>query len=98
MIKTRISGMIIDTSLFVITTLTFHFVQMYVTFYNMLSPRPQNIEDVLEKDLFPVSLSVEERIRHWLFLFSNSVPDHKNGFFSSAHEKALTAVVSQKKR
>ncbi|PWA56289.1 ARM repeat superfamily protein [Artemisia annua] len=70
----------------------------YVTLYNMLSLRPQNIEDVLEKDLFPVSLSVEERIRHWLFLFSNSVLDHKNGFFSSAHEKALTAVVSQKKR
>ncbi|PWA83208.1 ARM repeat superfamily protein [Artemisia annua] len=70
----------------------------YVTLYNMLSLRPQNVEDVLEKNLFPVSLSVEERIRHWLFLFSNSAPDHKNGFFSSAHEKALTAVVSQKKR
>ncbi|GJS02689.1 sister chromatid cohesion protein PDS5 homolog A isoform X1 [Tanacetum coccineum] len=59
---------------------------------------PQNIQDVLEKDLFPDSLSVEERIRHWLFLFSHSVSDHKVGFFSSAHEKALTAVVSQKKR
>ncbi|KAI3761075.1 hypothetical protein L1987_51482 [Smallanthus sonchifolius] len=58
----------------------------------------QNIEHVLEEDLFPVSLSVEERIRHWLFLFSHSESAHKNDIFTPAHEKALTAVLCQKKR
>lgn len=53
---------------------------------------------MLEEDLFPVSLSVEERIRHWLFLFSHSMSANQNGFFTSAHEKALTAVLCQKKR
>lgn len=59
---------------------------------------PQNIEHVLEEDLFPISLSVEERTRHWLFLFSKLVSADQNGIFSSAHEKALTAVLCQKKR
>ncbi|KAI3767597.1 hypothetical protein L2E82_17844 [Cichorium intybus] len=59
---------------------------------------PQNIEHVFEEGLFPVSLSVEERIRHWLFLFSHSVSIHQNGIFTPAHEKALTAVLCQKKR
>ncbi|XP_024962740.1 sister chromatid cohesion protein PDS5 homolog A isoform X3 [Cynara cardunculus var. scolymus] len=59
---------------------------------------PQNIEHVLEEDLFPISLSVEERTRHWLFLFSHLVSAHQNGIFSSAHERALTAVLSKKKR
>ncbi|KAF5780412.1 putative sister chromatid cohesion protein Pds5 [Helianthus annuus] len=58
----------------------------------------QNIEHVLEEDLFPVSLSVEERIRHWIFLFSHSVSAYKDGMFTAAHEKALTAVLCQKKR
>ncbi|KAI7739411.1 hypothetical protein M8C21_010754 [Ambrosia artemisiifolia] len=58
----------------------------------------QNIEHVLEEDLFPVSLSVEERIRHWVFLFSHLVSAHKDGIFTTAHEKALTAVLCQKKR
>ncbi|KAK1422159.1 hypothetical protein QVD17_25081 [Tagetes erecta] len=58
----------------------------------------QNIEHVLEEDLFPVALSVEERIRHWLFLFSHSESAHKNGIFTPAHEKALAAVLCQKKR
>nr|XP_043616578.1 sister chromatid cohesion protein pds5 isoform X2 [Erigeron canadensis] len=58
----------------------------------------QNMEHVLEEDMFPVSLSVEERIRHWLFIFSHSASAQKNGFFSSAHEKALTAVLCQKNR
>ncbi|KAJ9566794.1 hypothetical protein OSB04_002760 [Centaurea solstitialis] len=59
---------------------------------------PQNIEHVLQEDLFPISLSVEERTRHWLFLFSHSVSAQQNGIFSSAHERALTAVLCQKKR
>ncbi|XP_076919857.1 sister chromatid cohesion protein PDS5 homolog B-like [Bidens hawaiensis] len=58
----------------------------------------QNIEHVLEEDLFPVSLSIEERIRHWIFLFSHSESAHKNGIFTPAHEKALTAVLCQKRR
>ncbi|KAJ0629704.1 putative sister chromatid cohesion protein Pds5 [Helianthus annuus] len=58
----------------------------------------QNIEHVLEEDLFPASLSVEERIRHWIFLFSHSVSAYKDGMFTAAHEKALTAVLCQKKR
>ncbi|KAD2805787.1 hypothetical protein E3N88_39164 [Mikania micrantha] len=58
----------------------------------------QNIAHVLEEDLFPVSLSVEERIRHWLFLFSHAESAHKNDMFTPAHVKALTAVLCQKKR
>ncbi|KAL7603365.1 hypothetical protein Lser_V15G19189 [Lactuca serriola] len=61
---------------------------------------PQNIEHILEESLFPISLSVEERTRHWLFLFSHSASasDHRNAIFTSAHEKALTAILCQKKR
>ncbi|KAK9271081.1 hypothetical protein L1049_026670 [Liquidambar formosana] len=51
--------------------------------------RPQNMEFVLAEDLFPVPLSVEERTRHWIFMFS---------LFSSLHVKALNSILSQKRR
>ncbi|PIA47377.1 hypothetical protein AQUCO_01400210v1 [Aquilegia coerulea] len=51
--------------------------------------RPQNMELVLAEDLFPAGLSVEERMRHWIFLFS---------IFTPAHEKAFSSILSQKWR
>ncbi|KAF9608421.1 hypothetical protein IFM89_009787 [Coptis chinensis] len=51
--------------------------------------RPQNMDIVLAEDLFPSSLSVEERMRHWIFLFS---------VFTAAHVKALHSILSQKWR
>ncbi|KAL6515543.1 hypothetical protein OROHE_018577 [Orobanche hederae] len=50
--------------------------------------RPQNMELVLA-DLFPVSLSIEERLRHWMFIFSHFEPHHL---------KALKTILSQKRR
>ncbi|KAK3012419.1 hypothetical protein RJ639_010650 [Escallonia herrerae] len=43
----------------------------------------------LAEELFPASLSMEERTRHWMFLFS---------LFTPAHLKALNTILSQKRR
>ncbi|XP_021284773.1 sister chromatid cohesion protein PDS5 homolog A isoform X2 [Herrania umbratica] len=51
--------------------------------------RSQNIELVIAEELFPVLLPVEERARHWIHLFS---------LFSPLHVKALSAILSQKRR
>ncbi|KAK6132309.1 hypothetical protein DH2020_033933 [Rehmannia glutinosa] len=50
--------------------------------------RPQSMELVLA-DLFPASLSIEERTRHWIFIFS---------LFKPPHLKALKIILSQKRR
>ncbi|KAL2520021.1 ARM repeat superfamily protein [Forsythia ovata] len=50
--------------------------------------RPQSVELVLA-DLFPSSLSIEERTRHWIFMSS---------LFKPPHLKALKIVLSQKRR
>ncbi|CAA0827902.1 ARM repeat superfamily protein [Striga hermonthica] len=50
--------------------------------------RPQSMELVLA-DLFPASLSVEERTRHWIIIFS---------LFKLPHLKALKIILSQKRR
>ncbi|PIN16167.1 Sister chromatid cohesion complex Cohesin, subunit PDS5 [Handroanthus impetiginosus] len=50
--------------------------------------RPQSMELVLG-DLFPPSLSTEERTRHWIFMFS---------LFKPPHLKALQIILSQKRR
>ncbi|KAK7321020.1 hypothetical protein VNO77_31092 [Canavalia gladiata] len=51
--------------------------------------RLQNMEFVLADDLFPEHLSTEERTKHWIHQFS---------LFSSPHEKALNAILTQKRR
>ncbi|KAL1833660.1 hypothetical protein ACET3Z_003311 [Daucus carota] len=53
---------------------------------------PLNMEHMLAEDLFPASLSVEERTRHWIFFVS--LPK----IFSASHEKALNSILSQKQR
>ncbi|XP_019460581.1 PREDICTED: sister chromatid cohesion protein PDS5 homolog A isoform X2 [Lupinus angustifolius] len=51
--------------------------------------RSQNMEFVLADNLFPEHLSVEERTKHWIHMFS---------LFSSLHEKALDTILTQKRR
>ncbi|CAJ1971874.1 unnamed protein product [Sphenostylis stenocarpa] len=51
--------------------------------------RFQNMEFVLADDLFPEDLPVEERTNHWIHMFS---------LFSFPHEKALDAILTQKRR
>nr|XP_009764555.1 PREDICTED: sister chromatid cohesion protein PDS5 homolog A isoform X6 [Nicotiana sylvestris] len=51
--------------------------------------KPQRMEIVLADSLFPGSLSVEDRTRHWVFMFS---------LFTPCHLKALNAILSQKLR
>ncbi|CAK9165271.1 unnamed protein product [Ilex paraguariensis] len=51
--------------------------------------RPQNLELLLAEDMFPASLSMEERTRHWIFMFT---------LFSPLHVKALNTILSQKRR
>ncbi|GMJ02433.1 hypothetical protein like AT1G77600 [Hibiscus trionum] len=51
--------------------------------------RSQNIELVIEEELFPILLPIEERTRHWIHLFS---------LFSPSHVKAVSAILSQKRR
>ncbi|XP_010521251.1 PREDICTED: sister chromatid cohesion protein PDS5 homolog A isoform X2 [Tarenaya hassleriana] len=51
--------------------------------------RPQNMELVLSDDLFPCLLPVEERMRHWIHLFS---------VMSPLHMKSLNSILSQKRR
>ncbi|KAL0438095.1 UNVERIFIED_CONTAM: Sister chromatid cohesion protein pds5 [Sesamum latifolium] len=55
---------------------------------NCLEFRPQSMELVLA-DLFPSSLSIEERTQHWIFMFS---------LFKPPHLKALKTILSQKQR
>ncbi|KAG8378272.1 hypothetical protein BUALT_Bualt08G0120300 [Buddleja alternifolia] len=50
--------------------------------------RPQSMELVLA-ELFPAFLSIEERTRHWIFMFS---------LFKPPHLKALKIILSQKRR
>lgn len=50
--------------------------------------RPQ-IMDVLADDLFPASLSIKERCRHWISAFS---------LFEPLHQKAFNSILSQKRR
>ncbi|KAL6010732.1 hypothetical protein ACLOJK_001173 [Asimina triloba] len=51
--------------------------------------RPQNMELVLADDLFPATLSIEERTKHWISVFS---------IFTTLHMKALNSILSQKRR
>ncbi|GAV71980.1 Cnd1 domain-containing protein [Cephalotus follicularis] len=51
--------------------------------------RPQNMEFVLAEGLFPALLSVKERTRHWIHLFSLITPQQL---------KALNSILSQKRR
>ncbi|KAL0360237.1 UNVERIFIED_CONTAM: Sister chromatid cohesion protein pds5, partial [Sesamum radiatum] len=55
---------------------------------NCLEFRPQSMELVLA-DLFPSSLSIEERTQHWIFMFS---------LYKPPHLKALKTILSQKRR
>ncbi|KAL8482154.1 hypothetical protein ACS0TY_028350 [Phlomoides rotata] len=50
--------------------------------------RPQSMELVLE-ELFPASLSMKDRTRHWIIIFSR---------FEPPHLKALKTILSQKRR
>lgn len=47
------------------------------------------IMDVLADDLFPASLSIKERCRHWISAFS---------LFEPLHQKAFNSILSQKGR
>lgn len=47
------------------------------------------MELVLAEDLFPAFLSVEERTRHWIHLFS---------IFTPLHTKALNSILTKKRR
>lgn len=47
------------------------------------------MEIVLTDTLFPASLSIEDKIRHWVFMFS---------LFTPCHLKVLNAILSQKLR
>lgn len=47
------------------------------------------MEIVLADTLFPASLSIEDKTRHWVFMFS---------LFTPCHLKALNAILSQKLR
>ncbi|URD78431.1 Sister chromatid cohesion protein PDS5 [Musa troglodytarum] len=51
--------------------------------------RPQNIELVFAEDLFPASLSIKERTKHWIAFFS---------LFKLPHIRALKSVLYQKWR
>lgn len=51
--------------------------------------RSQNMELVLADNLFPEHLSVAERTKHWIHMFS---------LFSPLHEKALNTILVQKRR
>ncbi|CAI9115357.1 OLC1v1016244C1 [Oldenlandia corymbosa var. corymbosa] len=51
--------------------------------------RLQSLEHVLAVELFPDSLSVEDKMRHWIYLCS---------FFTPLHLKALNIILSQKRR
>ncbi|XP_028067959.1 sister chromatid cohesion protein PDS5 homolog A isoform X5 [Camellia sinensis] len=50
---------------------------------------PQNMELVLAEEMFPTSLSIEDRTRHWILLFS---------LFEPPHLKALNSILYKKRR
>ncbi|KAK9758406.1 hypothetical protein RND81_01G227500 [Saponaria officinalis] len=56
---------------------------------NLKEFRPQNLELLLATDLFSASLSGEDRMEHWIYLYS---------LFTPAHVKALNLILSQKRR
>jgi hypothetical protein len=51
--------------------------------------RPQGMEIVFTEELFEADLSVEERAKHWIALFSN---------FDENDRKALQYILLQKQR
>ncbi|PKA51709.1 hypothetical protein AXF42_Ash003076 [Apostasia shenzhenica] len=51
--------------------------------------RSQNLELILARDLFPSSLLISERKKHWIALFS---------LFTQPHLKALESILIQKRR
>ncbi|KAL6962149.1 hypothetical protein U1Q18_037103 [Sarracenia purpurea var. burkii] len=51
--------------------------------------RPQKMELVLAEEMFPADLSVEDKTRHWILLFS---------LFSALHLKALKSIFYLKQR
>ncbi|KAF3331980.1 sister chromatid cohesion protein PDS5 A [Carex littledalei] len=51
--------------------------------------RPKNLELLFAQDLFPPSLSPEERASHWIAIYS---------LFIQPHIKAFSTILSQKKR
>ncbi|XP_068663367.1 sister chromatid cohesion protein PDS5 homolog B isoform X2 [Aristolochia californica] len=51
--------------------------------------RPQSMDLVLAEDLFPATISVAGRIKHWISFFQ---------YFSLPHMKVLNAILTQKKR
>ncbi|KAL2892981.1 Sister chromatid cohesion protein PDS5-like protein A [Bienertia sinuspersici] len=55
----------------------------------MVLNEPQNLELLLSEDLFPASLLGDDRMRHWIYLYS---------LFSPAHVNALNSILSQKRR
>ncbi|GMH17169.1 hypothetical protein Nepgr_019010 [Nepenthes gracilis] len=56
---------------------------------NLKEFRLQNLELFLSEDMFPNALPVEERTRHWIFLYS---------LFTPAHVKAFNSILCQKGR
>ncbi|CAH9134640.1 unnamed protein product [Cuscuta epithymum] len=51
--------------------------------------KPQIVERLLSKDLFPASLSTKEITKHWAFIFK---------LFTPLHLKVLNIILSQKRR
>ncbi|KAG9444024.1 hypothetical protein H6P81_015364 [Aristolochia fimbriata] len=51
--------------------------------------RPQSMELVFAEDLFPATLSVEGRVKHWISFFQ---------YFSMTHMKVLNSILTQKMR
>ncbi|KAH9609835.1 hypothetical protein KSS87_019300 [Heliosperma pusillum] len=56
---------------------------------NLKEFRPQYLELLLAQDLFPASLPGQDRMGHWIYLYS---------LFTPAHVKALNLILCQKKR
>ncbi|XP_021759751.1 sister chromatid cohesion protein PDS5 homolog A-like isoform X2 [Chenopodium quinoa] len=56
---------------------------------NLKEFRPQNLELLLAVDFFPASLPVDDKLKHWIYLYS---------IFTSAHVNALNLILCQKRR
>ncbi|CAO2834529.1 unnamed protein product [Amaranthus hypochondriacus] len=56
---------------------------------NLKEFSPQNLELLLAVELFPASLPTDDKMRHWIYLYS---------IFTSAHVKALNVILCQKRR
>ncbi|XP_010692404.2 sister chromatid cohesion protein PDS5 homolog B isoform X2 [Beta vulgaris subsp. vulgaris] len=56
---------------------------------NLKEFRPQNLELLLAMDFFPSSLPGDDRMRHWIYLYS---------MFTPAHVNALNLILCQKRR